>query len=81
MSTQLSPDALERARLQLENAERAEPFCRECARATIIVERHGQLWLECRRLSEGGSFLERLADLMVPHTRQQVTDLEFTRAA
>lgn len=65
-------NAIEQARERLELAQQRYPFCSHCGSPMDIVERDGQLWIECVALTQSHGIRHRLAEAF--HDRRWVTE-------
>jgi hypothetical protein len=68
--------ALER----IEHAQRETPVC-WCGAPTVVVDRHGAIWLRCSSLDRPKGLVRRLLTLDVGHTDRPILDLSELQAA
>ena len=67
----------------IENAERDQPACPQCAAILVAAVHEGALWLECPTLGEPRPFLRQLIrlDFEATHGRRLLLSASETLAA
>lgn len=67
----------------IEQQHRERPFCATCSAPTVIVVKHGAIWLECSSAIEPKSSFRRLISLdsLAGHTHQVIIDSDYELVA
>ncbi len=60
----------------IEAAQAATPWCAACGQPTTVVDRDGELWLECLTLTEDRAPLAAALHAIAPHEHSRLLSAE-----